>query len=315
MLQHEIEFYKRQVDRSAGYFNLHEVSRVDDVAIQSFEIVAPSKLNDKTLPVLGIIAGVHGIEAVGVKVVRSFVEHLVEQLSWNEFLRTLFERVRIVGLPIVNPIGFRNGTRCNGRGVDLMRNAPVECENSLFLIGGQKWSPRLPYFRGFGELEPEAQALISFVENVKAQAPFSLFLDVHSGFGTTDYLWTPYAKEQQLPRDWPHFVKVKALLDSTLKHHMYKFEPQFKTYCTHGDLWDYMYDRHLASNSQNGPLFLPMTLEIGSWNWLKKSPYMAFRLRNFFNPVHSHRKRRVLRRHRPFLDFLLQMTASYRGLF
>lgn len=48
------------------------------------------------------------------------------------------------------------------------------------------------------------------------------------------------------------------------------FEPQSQQYLTHGDLWDHLYLRALTGHP--GHLFLPLTLEMGSWLWVKKNP-------------------------------------------
>ncbi|CAH2929990.1 MAG: FIG011155: Zinc carboxypeptidase-related protein [uncultured Paraburkholderia sp.] len=47
-----------------------------------------------------------------------------------------------------------------------------------------------------------------------------------------------------------------------------------------------------------------MTLELGSWLWIKKNPRQLFSRQGFFNPVKAHRTARVLRRHANLLDFL-----------
>jgi len=40
-----------------------------------------------------------------------------------------------------------------------------------------------------------------------------------------------------------------------------------------------------------------------------------FRLRSFFNPMQPHRERRVLRRHLPLLNLLVQAVADYEKVF
>ena len=260
-------------------------------------------------PVLAFFAGVHGIEAIGVKILLAFIDHVVEQTLWNSQMVDLLKRVRIVGIPIVNPWGYVAESRCNGQGVDLMRNAPVESAVSVPFVGGHRLSPSLPYYRGEGGFERENLELIAFVERELWKAPFALALDLHSGFGMEDYLWTPYAKEKGFPPLWEHYARVSALLDKTLRNHVYRFEPQSRQYCTGGDLWDYLFDKALEDRSAG--IFLPLTLEVGSWAWLRKSPSKVLSLRNFFNPAHTHRERRVLRRHLPLLNMLLHVVADY----
>lgn len=272
------------------------------------------EMEQENLPVFGIFAGVHGIEAIGVKILFHFIDHLLAQTAWNSTVQTLLRRVKIIGIPIVNPSGFIAGSRSNGNGVDLMRNAPVESEQQLLFIGGQKFSNKLPWFRGENEFETENKEVIRVVQDLLWKAPFALSLDIHSGFGVEDFLWTPYAKRTGYPPTWEEYLALKAVLDTTLKHHVYKYEPQSMNYCTSGDLWDYLYDLSIEKKA-SGSLFLPLTLEVGSWVWVKKSPGSAFHLRSFFNPVHPHRERRVLRRHLPLLNLLTQAVANYQGIY
>ena len=75
-------------------------------------------------------------------------------------------------------------------------------------------------------------------------------------------------------------------------------------YLAHGDLWDCAYDRARAP-----AVFLPLTLELGSWLWIKKNPLQVLRREGIFNPIKAHRVERVLRRHSTLLDFLLR--AAY----
>lgn len=299
-----------------GYMRVQELTRLSTPKGQApllrFEVTDLSSLGATPLesrPIFGIFAGVHGIEAIGVKVLLAFIEHVVAQTSWNSQLSELLRHVRIVGVPVVNPWGYVSMRRSNSRGIDLMRNAPVESPLSVPFVGGHRLSATLPYYRGDSGLEAENLGVIGLVEQDLWKAPFSLTLDIHSGFGREDHLWTPYAKEKGFPPLWQHYRSIQETLDRTLKNHVYRFGPQSRQYCTAGDLWDYLFDEAMRRPS-NG-LFLPLTLEIGSWAWLLKSPSKALLLRNLFNPAHPHRERRVLRRHLPLLNFLLNVVADF----
>ena len=270
--------------------------------------------NSLSLPVLGLFAGVHGIESIGVQILHRFLDYLLEQTKWNSQLRTLLRQLRIVGIPIVNPAGYVARSRCNGRGVDLMRNAPITSKFAPPFLGGQTLTDKLPYFRGRHGLEPENVGLIGAVRREMFDAPFSLSLDLHSGFGLADFLWTPWAKEKGPPPSWTDYLVLKGVLDSTLRHHVYKFEQQSESYCTHGDIWDFLFEEFHSESSRAG-VYLPLTLEVGSWIWLRKSPANAFRMGGLFNPLEPHRQRRVLRRHLPLLDLLIHVVANFRQVF
>jgi hypothetical protein len=138
-------------------------------------------------------------------------------------------------------------------------------------------------------MQPEAAALVAFVERELFPADFALALDVHSGFGLVDRLWYPYARTRVPMPDLPAVEKLGRLLDQTLPNHIYRIEPIARVYTIRGDLWDHVYDRRRAA----GPgVLLPFTLEIGSWR------------------PRAHR--RILRRHLPLLDFLFRAAVSWR---
>lgn len=199
----------------------------------------------------------------------SFLYSLIENLRWDRELRRRFEACRLVAVPLVNPGGMLLGQRCNPRGVDLMRNAPVEPSGRVsFLLGGQRLSRRLPWYRGRrgDPMEPETQAVSDFVVREMFEADCALAIDAHSGFGVDDRLWYPYAKGGDFPRT-REAIELARLLERTYPHHRYRVEPQADSYTTAGDLWDHLFDAHVARHGLDGPVFLPWTLEMGSWAW------------------------------------------------
>ena len=79
---------------------------------------------------------------------------------------------------------------------DLLFN--LQLETPPFLVGGQRFSPKLAWFRGDPEkLEEENQVLLKFLEKKVFCSDFSLVLDCHSGFGFHDRIWFPYAYRKQ----------------------------------------------------------------------------------------------------------------------
>jgi len=259
---------------------------------------------------VGFFGGVHGLERIGSEVVVAYLKTLLKRLQWDRLLHQKLENVRLIFMPLVNPGGLLQGTRANPSGVDLMRNAPVESlEKVPLLIGGQRLSSALPWYRGQeGQpMEIEATALCQVVERELLSRRFSLALDCHSGFGLSDRIWFPYARSRQ---PIPHLAEVHALIelfDQTYENHDYMFEPQSSQYCTHGDLWDYLYQQ--ACDRQK--VFLPLTLEMGSWLWVKKNPRQLFSRHGMFNPQIEHRQQRVLRRHIKWMEFLSKAAYSW----
>ena len=266
---------------------------------------------DQTAPVFFLTGGVHGLERIGTRVIISYLKTLVNLAQWDHSTRDLLERVRFSVIPIVNPVGMYFGRRSNGNGVDLMRNAPVDAEgaSSISIAAGHRISNRLPWFRGVlgADMEVEARALTSYFEQRFTKAKSVLALDVHSGFGAVDRLWFPYARTRAPFPNLSEVFRLAHLLDRVYPNHIYKIEPQSASYTTHGDLWDYLYDRRRATE---GSIFIPLTLELGSWLWIKKNPRQIFSALGMFNPLLPHRTSRILRRHLHLLDFLLRASAA-----
>lgn len=263
------------------------------------------------LPAVGFFGGVHGLERIGTQVLLAFLRTLLARLEWDQLLHTHLDRVRLVFVPIVNPAGMWRATRCNPRGVDLMRNAPIEStERVPFLLGGQRFSSRLPWFRGFPSepMEIESQAVCKVVQENLLDRKFSLAIDCHSGFGMRDRIWFPYAHTASPIRHLAEVFALEELFHRTYPNHNYVFEPQSSQYLTHGDLWDHLYRRVSENRSQ---VFLPLTLEMGSWLWIRKSPLQLFSRFGFFNPLPAHRLQRVLRRHLLWLEFLVHAASGY----
>ena len=141
---------------------------------------------DLDVPAVGFFGGFHGLERIGTAVVLAYLRNLVPRLRWDTVLLRKLETLRLVFVPIVNPGGMWRGTRANPNGVDLMRNAPLDsAERVPFLVGGQRLSAGLPWYRGpaEGPMEAESQAVCQVVEEELLAREFSLAIDCHSGFG------------------------------------------------------------------------------------------------------------------------------------
>jgi hypothetical protein len=237
-----------------------------------------------------------------------YMRALLFRLEWDELLHQQLQKVRLIFMPIVNPGGMWAQKRSNPSGVDLMRNAPQKAEGQVpFMAGGQTLSPLLPWYCGRPgvPMEIESAALLQVVREQLACRPFSLALDCHSGYGFDDSIWFPYAKTRRLMAHLPEMFALKTMLAQSMPHHDYSFEPQSNQYLLHGDLWDDAYDHAPASH-----VFLPMTLELGSWLWIRKNPRQLFSRNGIFNPIKAHRTKRVLRRHADLLDFLTRAAFA-----
>ncbi len=266
---------------------------------------------DPAVPAIGFFGGVHGLERIGADVVIAYLRSIVQRLRWDTTLHAQLETLRMVFVPVVNPGGMLLRTRANPNGVDLMRNAPLDAiEKPPALIGGHRIGPRLPWYRGAANqaMEMESRALCDLVNEALLGHAFSIAVDCHSGFGLNDRIWFPYAHSRAPMPHLPERHALMEILDQTHSHHRYLFEPQSRQYLAHGDLWDHLYLRSLKQGA--GP-FLPLTLEMGSWLWVKKNPRQLFSRHGIFNPLIEHRRQRVLRRHLGWLDFMARAASGY----
>jgi hypothetical protein len=266
----------------------------------------------RDVPVFALFGGVHGLERIGTQVVLAYLRTLLEMARWDRVTQGLLANARLVLLPLVNPVGMFLRRRSNGNRVDLMRNAPVRAEGlaSWHLFGGHRLSPFLPWYQGAAgaPMETEARVLCEFVRREIFPARIALGIDVHSGYGKVDRLWFPYAKNREPLPDLPEMVALNHLLDRAHPNHVYCIEPQSRQYLAHGDLWDYLYEEYRSIRPEGH--YLPLTLELGSWLWVKKNWIQAFSALGVFNPRLPHRVRRTLRRHLFLFDLFHRAVRS-----
>lgn len=256
------------------------------------------------VPVIAFFGGVHGLEKIGSEVLLSYLQTIAHLLDWDQEFAARLEKSRMVFMPIVNPVGVFRGTRSNGNGVDLMRNAPIDGVGKTQLYSGHRLSPRLPWYRGDqSQMEKESQALCQVVRQQLRTSSLTIAVDLHSGFGIHDRLWFPYASCKKPFADLAEVYALKKLFDRCYPHHFYKIEPTSHEYVISGDLWDFLYDEY-SQQADKSALFMPLTLEMGSWLWLRKSPMHLFMRHGLFHPLSPHRQQRIMRRHLNLFDFL-----------
>ncbi|MBL8032902.1 MAG: hypothetical protein JNJ69_04330, partial [Leptospiraceae bacterium] len=215
-------------------------------------------------------------------------------------------KLGIYSIPILNPAGVARETRANARGVDLNRNSGVRAENALPFFGGHGISAALPYFQGKA-LQRESRALFRFLREfaLRRRKQVQLALDIHSGYGTQNFLWWPYSYSKRTVFQNSAFQAVADRLRQ--RHPLYRIEPMSLSYQTHGDLWDKAlldFEHRVKEGQYKKSLFLPFTLEIGTWHEIKKNPRRLLSREKIFDPPAESRKA-YLREHRAMLwDFL-----------
>ncbi|MEM1347127.1 MAG: M14 family zinc carboxypeptidase, partial [Myxococcota bacterium] len=179
----ELNRVRALAESSHPAWRVEELTEVDVMGRKMPVVAFSMGTTDRSAPTLGLFAGVHGLERVGTHLALTYLEKLSRRMRWDRELRERLERVRIVSIPLINPGGMLLKWRSNPRGVDLMRNAPLdaEIEPSLF-VGGQRATNKLPWYRGeeHQPMERESRALVDFVRREMYPSPVSVALDMHS---------------------------------------------------------------------------------------------------------------------------------------
>jgi len=266
---------------------------------------------DPEAPTFGLFGGVHGLEKIGTHIILNYMRSLAYRGTVNSFFRETLKSIRFVSIPMLNPVGVKFNKRGNGNGVDLMRDSPTVATGKTIPLGsGHRISPKLWWYQGSeGSMEKESKTLVDFVSEHMFASKFSMALDVHSGFGARDRLWYPYSKARDVFPLEGEAINLKRAMKLTNPFHMYKVEPQGDSYLIHGDLWDHLFDLQYENQNHAGT-FIPWTLEMGSWSWVKKNPFQIFSTNGLFHPVKPHRIKRTMRRHWWLLDFYVNFVAN-----
>lgn len=306
-----VEIGKHDVLKSIVRANESTVVRFKKSEYPIFTYTLGSSLPEA--PVFFVTGGVHGIERVGAQLAWSFLKTTIDRLKWDESLKSLLQKIRIIVIPLLNPVGFYHYKRSNGNNVDLMRNSPVDAVDATpFLLGGHRLTPHLPWYRGdINQLEIETLTLQNIFEKQAEKSQFVIAIDFHSGFGMKDRLWFPFSYTKK-PFDFlAETFALTELFEQSYPYHIYQIEPQSEGYLLNGDLWDYLFLNYRKNNPTG--IFIPLTLEMGSWNWVRKNPLQLFSRQGVFNPIKEHRLKRTYRRHYLLLDFVQRALYSNEG--
>ncbi|UTW12991.1 M14 family zinc carboxypeptidase [Marinobacterium rhizophilum] len=315
----ELDRLERLLAQASGELRVQVLANVTDGASE-YPLYALQLGNpDPAAAVLLLSGGIHGVERIGTQLLLTQLEALMARLPWDQGLQEDLRHIRIVICPLLNPAGMARGSRANANGIDLMRNAPQNADDpGVWLLSGHRIGAWLPWYRGAPGLpmQAESAALCELVNREIAGAPLCLSLDCHSGFGMRDRLWFPYAGSTRPLEQLADVHALVKLYEEANPHHRYLFEPQCHQYRTHGDLWDHLYQQHLLRQQAcpgRPAVFLPLTLELGSWLWVRKNLRQIISFRGLFNPLVPHRHRRIMRHHNSLFDFMIRATRSWQS--
>jgi hypothetical protein len=103
-------------------------------------------------PVFFLMGAIHGDERAAGETGLDFAYDVVHQAAADPAVKALFDRVRLIDMPVVNPDGWAHGTRTSADGTDLNRNYPLG------------WGPSAERGPGPGS-EPEVRDTMAIVES------------------------------------------------------------------------------------------------------------------------------------------------------
>lgn len=181
---------------SSGLFNIYK-----------YEI----KNNNNYKKTIMIQAGIHGWEKHGAFTIYNLIEALVNSpKTKNKYLEEVFNNVRFIIVPILNPYGFTRNSRKNFNGVDLNRNYSAWWDTTDEGLGTDWYKGTTPFS------EPESVISRDLVKEIKPD----LFIDIHSNVG---HAYDLYADSDYYNENW-------YLLDKILKSALAKKKAEYPEY-------------------------------------------------------------------------------------
>ena len=249
-------------------------------------------------PAVGFFGGVHGLERIGAEVVIAYLRSLVMRLPGTSCCTGSSRRCASCSCRWSIRAALWRGTRANPNGVDLMRNAPVDATRARALPDRRPAHQRA---RCRGTAAPPARRW-----SARAQALCRVVEDRAAGRGRSasrstatraSACATASGSRTRTPRGRSSTCRrcTRCARSSTrrLLHHRYvrrAAEPPVP-----GARRPVGPPLPRACRAPARRVFLPLTLEMGSWLWVKKNPRQLFSRHGIFNPLIEHRQQRVLR--------------------
>lgn len=119
--------YDELVVKYPGYVSKTELGTVsNDLKINQY-IFSPLSIDNQSSYTMRkfkiiLLSAIHGYEQGSAWCMANFLKHLCEDNTNDEILSFIKNNVELVVIPVANPYGFNNNTRCNANGIDLNRN-------------------------------------------------------------------------------------------------------------------------------------------------------------------------------------------------
>jgi Zinc carboxypeptidase len=108
-------------------------------------------------PVFFLMGAIHGNESAGGEDDLEFAYDVVHQAATNPAVKAVFDHVRLIDMPLVNPDGWAHNTRASATSTDLNRNYPLGWGSNIGVSFAQRG-------RGPGS-EPEVRNTMAIVQS------------------------------------------------------------------------------------------------------------------------------------------------------
>ena len=243
---------------------------------------------DPTLAALLVTGGVHGLERIGTTSRSRFSRRSSRASSGTRCCTSCSRACASSSCRCVNPVGMARGSRANGSGVDLMRNAPAASlrwhaarRRPALLVAAA-----LVHGRRRARWSPNRRPCVRLVERELFASPLAIAARPALGLRPhRSALVSVRAHARAAARSRPRSTRSSALLDDDAA------EPRLsrssrprastRSAATSGTT------STIAGAARAAASLISLTLEMGSWSWVRKNPLQGLSSARPVQPDHA----------------------------
>lgn len=204
-------------------------------------------------PNVKLVAGIHGDEPLGLILTTGLAEWLCANYNTDDTARKIVAQSHLYLVPTLNPDGYKDATRTNGKGYDLNRNFPDR-------------------FRNFTASNFPIQSETSAIINWLNQTQFVSSLAFHGGSLVANYPWDASRDMSAVYTAAPDDAAFKFLATTYSKAHASmaaQATEEFPDGMTNGAAW-YSIQGSMQDYNYGVGKCMELTIELGDVKWPDK---------------------------------------------